>query len=264
MLNIGRVRPPMPLSSVTMVGAISSTVYCIIACARQALHMRLGVAHRRADRGQPLGRVLDVGAQRGDDEADGVAGALVVLGPHRHRDAGGQRLVRQAVAFEQEAPQRAAAEASTTSLSVQPAASASARSRAIGNCCVAKRRFSRTRPFSTDSGASKGSARPSPRSPTRREHLAEGGQQLRRRAQLAAQRLRRRGHDVGHRRRRRVALAPAPACLRAADQNGGSARLLAGVGGHRLLQHAHAADAVDQRMVHLHEQREAAAAPALR
>ena len=31
-LNIGRVRPPMPLSSVAMVGAISSTVYCVIAC----------------------------------------------------------------------------------------------------------------------------------------------------------------------------------------------------------------------------------------
>jgi hypothetical protein len=34
--------------------------------------------------------------------------------------------------------------ASTTSLSVPPAASASVRRRSIVNCCVAKRRFSRT------------------------------------------------------------------------------------------------------------------------
>ncbi len=52
--------------------------------------------------------------------------------------------------------------ASTTSLSVQPAALATARRRSMAKRCVAKRRFSRTRPFSTDIGALNGTTMPSP------------------------------------------------------------------------------------------------------
>ena len=52
--------------------------------------------------------------------------------------------------------------ASTTSLSVQPAAAATARSRSMAKRWVAKRRFSRTRPFSTDMGALNGTTMPSP------------------------------------------------------------------------------------------------------
>jgi hypothetical protein len=63
--------------------------------------------------------------------------------------------------------------ASTTSFNVQSAAVATARMRSSENCCVAKRRFSRTRPLSAERGESKGMARPSSLLPIRLTNLAK-------------------------------------------------------------------------------------------
>jgi len=46
-------------------------------------------------------------------------------------------------------------------------------SRSMANCCVAKRRFSRTRPLSMERGDVKGTIRPSPGSPTRLSIVAK-------------------------------------------------------------------------------------------
>ena len=201
-----RALPPMPLTKVTMVGAIST----IVLQSRRAAGSACALIPTRGWR-QPLGRASISVPSVGDDEADGVAGALVVLGPHRHRDARrGQRLVRQAVAFH---PESAAA-----SRRRWPAPRRSAVAGGIGHRCAArpsetaawqKRRFAHAPvPAPTAARRSKGRVVPAPRSPTLAgTHLAEGGQQLRRDASAAQHGARSGGVIiVGHGRRRGVAL----------------------------------------------------------
>nr|WP_254126867.1 hypothetical protein [Aquihabitans sp. G128] len=74
----------------------------------QAAQRVLGDAHGLADLRKALARVLGVGGQRGEHRADGVAGVAVVQA-ERHRDHGGERLLRQAVVLEEVAAQGARA-----------------------------------------------------------------------------------------------------------------------------------------------------------
>ena len=171
MLNIGLVRPPMPASRVTMVGAISSMVYCSMAwrgrlctCALACLTLVLMACNRSAASSMSVPNVATMKVM-----------ALPVPSSSLGRTDTGMPAVRvwsgrlaRASRNCRKAPLQMA---STTSFKVQSAAPARVRKRAMGNCCVAKRRFSRTRPFSTDCGASKGRAMPSSGLPMRRNIL---------------------------------------------------------------------------------------------
>ena len=168
---MGRVRPPMPVSSVTMVGAISSMVYCSMAWRGKlctwdlaCLTLALMACSRSAGSSMSVPKVATMK----------VMALPVPSSPLGRTDTGmpavmvwSGRLARASRNWRSAPPHKA----STTSFKVQLAASAKARSRAMENCAVAKRRFSRTLPFSTDCGASKGSTMPSSGLPMRRRIL---------------------------------------------------------------------------------------------
>ena len=167
MLNIGRVRPPMPVSSVTMVGAISSIVYCNIAwrgssctCALACLTEALMACSRSVASSMSVPSVatmkliaLPVPSSSCGRTDTGMPAVSVCSGS-------ASRSSRK----RRKAPPHSA---STTSLSVHCPAVASVRSRCSENCCVAKRRFSRTRPLSTERGDANGSTMPSSGLPMR-------------------------------------------------------------------------------------------------
>ena len=78
---------------------------------RHPLELGLGQPGRGDDGLQPLDRVVDVGGERGEHRAGGVAGRAVALGVHAHRQEADQRLLRQLVELGEEGPQAAAEDA---------------------------------------------------------------------------------------------------------------------------------------------------------
>ena len=204
----------------------------------------------------------NVGAQRGDDEGDGVACALVVLGPHRYRNAGGEGFVRQAAAVLQEAPQRPGAYR-------QHQVVEGAAGRAGQRAHAFKRELlGRKTPFFPH---------PAVERRTRRikrhhhafgrithplHHLAERQNQLRHGLHLATQRLHGMGRRVGKGGRRRVAFRRVPLALPGGPE-GWRGKALGGVIRHRPLQQLHATDTVYQRVVHFYEEGESVTLQAL-
>jgi hypothetical protein len=254
MLNIGRVRPPMPVSSVMMVGAISSTVYCSIAWRGRLCTCSLAwrTERRMACRRSPASAM--------SVPSVAMMKVMALPCPRRRRAAPtpGMPVVsvclRQAVALQQEAPQRAAAHRQHHVVE-RAVGRGGQRAQALhGELLGGEAALLAHAAVEHRRGASNGSTMPSPVAEAL-EHLAEGDGQLRQRARLP-----RRPSTAASAALAMAARGPAPCRLAPpAPATGPERRQLQAlsVGRHGALQQLHAADAVDQRVVHLDEQREA-------